>query len=523
MKIVTAAEMREIDRLTMEKYAIPGLVLMERAGLSVAQKVRELFEKKKVIVLAGGGNNGGDGIASARHLHNWGWNVMVLLMLREDKLSPECLMQYRIAKQTGVAVEFRKEVSARDLHGAIVIDALLGTGINKAVTSPMTEVIRFLNGSAVNVLSVDIPSGISSDTGQIMGEAVRADITVTFGIPKIGHMLFPGADHAGSLCIEDIGFPEVVLNDERLLTETLEQNAISMLIPERQKYSHKGDYGHILIVAGSKGKTGAAIMAAEACFRAGAGLVTVGVPETLAHIFQSRAKEEMILPLSDTGNGTLSAKATEKVRDFLTHQADILAIGPGITASEDTFSLMVSLLETTTVPMVLDADALNVIGGRRELFRKVKAPVVLTPHTGEMARLFRSATGKSSKEQDAYNARKEVEGDRIGISRTYARETGVILVLKGVPTIIADPEGRILINTTGNPGMATAGSGDVLTGMIAGLLGQGMNPLDASCAAVYLHGRAGDIASRTKGMHSVIASDIIGTIPDAFLSLAPRA
>lgn len=520
MKVATAAEMKEIDRLTMEKYAISGLVLMERAGLSVALKVRELFEKKKVIVLAGGGNNGGDGIAAARNLHNWGWNVTVLLMLREDKLSPECLTQYRIAKQNGVAVEFRKEVSERDLHSAIVIDAMLGTGINKAVTSPMTDVIRFLNESAVKVVSVDVPSGISSDTGQVMGEAVRADFTVTFGLPKIGHLLFPGADYAGSLFIEDIGFPEIVLKDDRMITETLEQRAVAMLMPDRQRYSYKGDYGHILIVAGSKGKTGAAVMAAEACLRSGAGLVTLGIPETLVNIFQTRAKEEMILPLPDTGEGTLSAKASEKVRDFLTHHADVLAIGPGITASEDTFNLMVNLLEATAVPMVLDADALNVIGGRRELFRKVKAPVVLTPHTGEMARLLRSASGKSSKEPNEYDTRRGVETDRIRVSRTYAKETGVTLVLKGVPTIIADSEGRILINTTGNPGMATAGAGDVLTGMIAGLLGQGMNPLDASCAAVYLHGRAGDIASRTKGMHSLIASDIIGTISDAFLSLA---
>ncbi len=523
MKITTAAEMRDIDRLAMEKYAIPGHVLMERAGLSVAQKVRELFEKKKIIVLAGGGNNGGDGIAAARNLHNWGWNVKVLLMLREDKLSPECLTQYRMAKQTGVSVEFRKEVSDRDLHGAIVIDALLGTGINKAVTSPMTDVIRFLNESSAKVISVDVPSGISSDTGQLMGEAVRADITVTFGLPKIGHMLFPGADYTGSLFIEDIGFPEVLLNNERLTTETLEQDAISMLIPDRPRYSHKGDYGHILIVASSKGKTGAAVMAAEACLRSGAGLVTIGVPETLAEIFQARAKEEMILPLPDTGKGTLSAKATERVKDFLTHKADVLAIGPGITVCDDTFNLVVSLLETSTVPMVLDADALNVIGGRKEIFRKVKAPVVLTPHTGEMARLLGPAGGKASRERDENDIRKRVEADRIGIARTYTRETGVTLVLKGVPTIIADPEGRILVNTTGNPGMATAGAGDVLTGMIAGLLGLGINPLEASSAAVYLHGLAGDIATRTRGMHSLIASDIIGAIGDAFLLLAHHA
>ena len=523
MKIATAAEMREIDRLAMEKYAIPGLVLMERAGLTVAQKVRDLFEKKKVVILAGGGNNGGDGIAAARNLHNWGWNVVVLLMLREDKLSPECLAQYRIAKHTGVAVEFRKEVSERDLHGALVIDALLGTGLNKAITSPMTNVIQFLNRSAVKIVSVDIPSGISSDTGQIMGEAVRADVTVTFGLPKIGHVLFPGAEYAGSLFIEDIGFPETLLKDDRLMAETLEKDAVSLLIPDRERYSYKGDYGHVLIVAGSKGKTGAAVMAAEACLRSGAGLVTIGVPETLGDIFQSRAKEEMILPLPDTGTGTLSAKAAEKIKDFLTYQADVLAIGPGITANDDTSNLMVDLLETATVPMVLDADALNVIGGRRELFKKVKAPVVLTPHAGEMAGLLRSSGGKSSTEQGENDVRNKVETDRIGISRAYARETGVILILKGVPTIIADPEGRILINTTGNPGMATAGAGDVLTGMIAGLLGQGLNPLDASCAAVYIHGLSGDIASKTKGMHSLIASDIIGNISAAFLSLTRHA
>jgi NAD(P)H-hydrate epimerase len=523
VKVATAAEMREIDRMSIEKYAIPGSVLMERAGLSVAQKVRELFEMKKIIVLAGGGNNGGDGIAAARNLHNWGGQVKVLLMLREDKLSPDCLAQYRIAKQTGVAVEFRKEVGERDIHGAIVIDALLGTGINKAVTSPMTDVIRFLNASPVKVISVDVPSGISSDTGQVMGEAVRADVTITFGIPKVGHILFPGADYTGSLFVEDIGFPEVLLNNDRLLTETLERNMVSMLIPERRRYSYKGDYGHVLIVAGSKGRTGAAIMAAEACLRSGAGLVTIGVPETLAAVFHSMVKEAMVLPLPDSGHGTLSARSFEKVRDFLSQQADVLAIGPGITVSEDTSSLVIKLLGSVTAPMVLDADALNVIGGRRDLFRKVKAPVILTPHAGEMARLLTSDAAKLSGRQDDTEIRTAVEAGRISISRSYAREAKVYLVLKGAPTIIADPEGRIRINTTGNPGMATAGTGDVLTGMISGFLGQGLNPVDASCLAVYIHGFAGDIASKTKGMHSLIASDIIDSIPEAFLCLTPHA
>lgn len=523
MKIVTSAEMREIDRITIEKHGIPGAVLMERAGLSVALKVKELFEEKKVIVLAGGGNNGGDGIAAARNLYNWGWNVRILLLVRKDKLSPDCREQYRIAKQMGVAMEFRKSIDQRDLHGAIVIDALLGTGINRPVTAPMTGVIRFLNGFPVKVVSVDVPSGISSDTGQVMSEAVRADITVTFGLPKIGHMLFPGADHTGTLFVEDIGFPQALLSDDRLLTETLEKEMMCGLIPERPKYSHKGHYGHVLIVAGSKGKTGAALMAAEACLRTGAGLVTIGVPETIAGIFQSRVKEEMILLLPDTGQGTISAAAADPIRDFLDHRADILAFGPGITVSEDTSGLVADLLENVTVPMVLDADALNALGGRKELIKKVNAPVVLTPHAGEMVRLLMlHAAGRSTKKAEG-EIRKELETARVAVSRAYARETGACLVLKGAPTVIADPEGRVLLNTTGNPGMATAGTGDVLTGMIAGFLGQGLNPLDASCLAVFMHGLAGDIAARSKGMHSLIASDIIGAIPEAFLSLAPHA
>jgi len=519
MKVVTAEQMRNIDLVTIEKYGIPSTVLMERAGLSVAEKVRELFDKKKVIVLAGGGNNGGDGIAAARNLHNWGWHVRVLLMLREDKLSPDCLSQYRTAKHSGVSIEFRKVVTEKDLHGSLVIDALLGTGINKDVTSFMADVIRFLNAADVKIIAVDIPSGISSDSGQIMGAAVQADYTVTFGLPKIGHILFPGADYSGQLFIEDIGFPEQLLSAESLDFETIEKNSASLLIPERPGYSHKGDYGHVLVIAGSQGKTGAALMTAKACLRTGAGLVTIGVPETLVDVFQSRVTEEMVLPLPDMGKGTFSAKAYDQIRNFLDTSANVLAIGPGITVDEDTADLLRKLLETVTVPMVLDADAINILAGRKDLLKKVKAPVILTPHVGEMARLLKSAACRSMKDKDKEGLRSEIERNRIGLSRTTAMETGAYFVLKGAPTIVADPEGRIFINTTGNPGMATGGTGDVLTGILAGLLGQGMHPVDACRLAVYLHGLAGDTAAETLGMHSLIASDIIESIPRAFLSL----
>ncbi len=519
MKVVTAEEMRNIDRVTIEKYGIPGNVLMERAGLAVAEKVRTLFDKKKVIVLAGGGNNGGDGIAAARNLHNWGWHARVLLMLREDKLSPDCLAQYRMAKHSGVSIEFRKGITEKDLHGSLVIDALLGTGINKDVTSFMADVIRFLNAADVRVVAVDIPSGISSDTGQIMGAAVQADHTVTFGLPKIGHILYPGAQYSGQLHVEDIGFPEQLLSADCLGCETIEKETVSLLIPERPGYSHKGDYGHVLVIAGSQGKTGAALMTAKACLRTGAGLVTIGVPESLVDIIQSRVTEEMVLPLPDSGKGTFSAKAYDQIRDFLDPRADVLAIGPGITADENTSELLKRILETVTVPMVLDADAINVIAGKKDLLRKVKAPVILTPHAGEMARLLTTDIGNSLKDKNTKELAAEIKHNRINLAKTTAKKTGAYFVLKGAPTIVADPEGRVFINTTGNPGMATAGSGDVLTGMISGLLGQGMHPVDACRLAVYLHGMAGDAAAQTRGMHSLIASDIIESIPRAFLSL----
>lgn len=528
MKVVTAAEMRSIDRRTIEEYGISGAVLMERAGHSVALKIRELFEKRKVVVLSGGGNNGGDGLVVARDLLSRGWNARVLLLARKEKLSPDCLLQYRIARKNGVPVEFRKAVTVKDLHSAVVVDAIFGTGINKPVRSPVSDIISFLNRSGCQVVSVDIPSGISADTGAVMGEAVRADITVTFGLPKIGHMLHPGAEYTGKLFVEDIGFPPALLRSESITVQTLEREAAASLLPERPVYSHKGDYGHVLVVAGSRGKTGAAMMTAKACLRSGAGMVTIGVPESLADIFQSRVTEEMILPLPDTGSGILSEQAYSEISDFLQRRGDVLAMGPGLTSGTSISNLLERLLTTVTVPAVLDADALNALSGKRAILRKTKAPLVLTPHPGEMARLLRGAEGKGRRakgpEEENLLARDSdlrgrVERDRIGSSRSFAEDTGIYLVLKGVPTVIAEPEGRIFLNTTGNPGMATAGSGDVLTGVIAAFLGQGLNPLDASVLGVYAHGLAGDIAASKKGMYSLIASDIIEHMPDALLSL----
>jgi len=274
----------------------------------------------------------------------------------------------------------------------------------------------------------------------------------------------------------------------------------------------------VLVIAGSGGKIGAAFMCAKACLRAGAGLVTIGVPETLLDVFQSRVAEEMTLPLPDRGDGTLSLKASDKILTFIADKADVLAIGPGISVTDDTQKLVTALVLNSAAPMVIDADGINALGGAKNIFKKAKAPIILTPHTGEMARLLKKSEVRSQK-SEVKKLQARIEEDRINIAIKFSQETGTYLVLKGAPTVIAEPEGSVFVNSTGNPGMASAGVGDVLTGMIAGLLGQGLNPLEASILGVYMHGLAGDIAASKKGEHSLIASDMINSLPDAFLSL----
>lgn len=517
MKVVTAEEMRVIDRRTIEGYSIPGSVLMERAGLAVASRIKETFSPRKVIIIAGSGNNGGDGLVVARNLYNEGWDVKVFLTVKPEDLKGDALLQYRIAVKFGLKIypmnEFLTNCSSLITRHCILVDALLGTGISKNVTGLLSEVISYLNRSNVPIFSVDIPSGISSDNGQIMGEAVRADYTVTFGLPKRGHLLYPGAQHSGKLFIEDIGFPKELLISEKLHIELLTKDKVSPLIPQRPRYSHKGNYGHVLIVAGSKGKTGAAIMAAKACLRSGAGLVTLGIPKSLADVFQSRVTEEMILALPDKGDGTLSQRASKVILNFLNERATTLAIGPGIGISSDTKKLMDILIKTSTTPMLIDADGINSLKGERAIFSKLKAPIILTPHPGEMARLLGKQKGVSVKTQD-------IERNRINVPFSFAKETGTYLVLKGVPTIIAGPDGMAYINSTGNPGMASAGTGDVLTGMISAFLSQGLSPTHASILGVYMHGFAGDSAAAEKGEHPLIATDIIEKIPFAFHSLS---
>ncbi len=510
MKVVTAAEMREIDRLTIEDCGIPGLVLMERAGLAVASRVRELYRSTKAVVLCGGGNNGGDGLVAARELFNRGFKVKVVMLAKKEALSADCALQYRISKKIGVPIEFRNSLDAKDIHGAVVIDAVFGTGLARPVKGEIAALFSFLNTADIPVIAVDMPSGISSDTGEILGEAVMADCTVTFGLPKRGHFLYPGAEHTGKLYIEDIGFPSRLIESDSIKVSLSDRETASGLLSSRPGNSFKGDYGHVLVVAGSRGKTGAALMSSQAAMRSGSGLVTIGIPESLVASLQGRITEEMLLPLPDDGSGMMSSKALDRILEFASKKIDVIAVGPGIGVSPATKKIVKELVLRSAIPIVVDADGLNSISasggdaqGVKKLLQRAKAPIILTPHPGEMARLIHQPKVT----------------ERIGVPLSFAGEAGIYLVLKGVPTVTAMPEGDVFINTTGNPGMATAGAGDVLTGIISSLLGQGMNPADASMLGVFIHGMAGDKAAAKVGEYSLIASDLINALPDTFMEL----
>ncbi len=501
MRAATAREMQEIDRTAIRSIGIAGPVLMERAGVAVAREIKGSYRQRRAFIACGTGNNGGDGLVIARELHNAGYLVKVLILGNRNRLSPDCREQYSIARKLKLPVGFGTSITRKDTHGAVLVDALFGTGLNKEISGPAASMIRRMNASEYPVVSVDIPSGISADTGQVLGIAVKADLTVTFGLPKIGHYLGPGAEHTGRLQVEDIGFPPFLYEKASCLIP--DRAHIASILPQRKERSHKGHYGHVLLVAGSAGKTGAAFMASRACLRAGAGLVSVGGPASLSSEYQQRATEEMHLALPDTGEGALSADALEPIISFAQKHCSVVAIGPGIGTAPGTVKLVKRLLRECPVPMVLDADALNALKGASGTIKKATQPVVLTPHPGEFSRL----TGMRIK---------DVVSDPIGAAQLLARKSGAVVLLKDAPSVTATPSGATCINTTGNSGLSKGGSGDVLTGMVAALMAQGASGADAAVSGAFLHGLAADLAVSTGSKRSLLASDVTDTLPEAF-------
>jgi hydroxyethylthiazole kinase-like uncharacterized protein yjeF len=509
MELVTAAEMRELDRAAIEGRKIPSLRLMENAGNAVAREMERRFGSlrgKTVTIVSGKGQNGGDGLVVARLLRQKGCKARVALLAAPSTLKGDAAANLKkfqraggrcqaIDTDTKLATVLSPLLQTSDL----LVDAIFGTGLNAPVKGVAASAIALMNASSRPIVAIDLPSGLDADTGTVLGTAVTATLTVTLARPKRGLYLGVGPNYAGVICVADIGIPADLIATAKIPVTLLDAASIRSLLPVRHRAAHKGTFGHAGLIAGSAGKTGAAAMAAMAALRIGAGLVTVATPRSVSDVLEAKLLEAMIFPVPETEARTLSKQALESLRAFAADKT-ALAIGPGIGTHPDTQTLVHNLLVEVNKPMVLDADGINALAGHREMLSRAGGPLVLTPHPGEMARLLGITSA-------------EVQRDRLGVAARLAREQHVCVVLKGAGTIVAGPDGRLAVNSTGNPGMATAGTGDVLTGIITGLLAQGLSAWDAACAGVYLHGLAGDLAASEQGEMGLIAGDVIQAIP----------
>lgn len=513
--------MKEVDRLSGERFNIPGLTLMENAGRSVAElaarRIRHL-ERARILVLCGKGNNGGDGMVAARHLWEKGAKPVTILFGAPAQLHGDAALSAR--RLEGVAGQLHSVADEREwaawkasLDAAdLVIDALMGTGARGAAEGLLGQVIGDVNRRhpAQVVVSVDIPSGLMANTGETPGPAVAADCTVTFTAPKIGMLLGNAARWVGQMSVAGIGSPpELIEQIGKGAVRWLDAQELPAFASPRDPFGHKGDYGHALIVAGSLGKTGAAVLASSGALRVGAGLVTVATPDCVLPIIAAHAPELMTEPLASTGAGTISRRALDHDHfGSLLKGKRAVAVGPGLTTDGETQEFVRRIVGERSLPMILDADGLNAFAGRARELRgepnEVKEALAITPHPGEMARLLGCDTG-------------HVQSHRIEVARKAAADWNAFAVLKGHQTVIAAPSGHVWVNSTGNPGMATGGTGDVLTGMLAGLTAQyGVSSWGSVlCFGVYLHGLAGDIAAAKMGEAPLIASDLIAAIPEA--------
>jgi hydroxyethylthiazole kinase-like uncharacterized protein yjeF len=508
MILVTAGEMQEMDRQAIETNGIAGLELMESAGRGAASALLDQFADKVqtgIAIVCGKGNNGGDGFVIARYLAEEGFDVTVYLLAQTAAVKGDAAVNLeRLASIKIPLIEIPDEDSflkaKASLTGfGLLVDAILGTGLTSDVRGFFKTVINFINSSRIPVFAVDIPSGLNSDTGQPCGTCIRANGTATFAFAKIGHYLYPGAEYTGKLKVIDIGIPGAVAQSVAPQQFLLTADKIRDYFQPRSPDTHKGRTGHLLVIAGSSGKTGAAAMTAVSAMRAGAGLVTLGIAQSLNPILETQVLEVMTEPLPESRYGVLGDTALESIRNLAAGKS-CLAIGPGIGQNEETRSLIKNVIRQSPIPVVIDADGLNNLAGETRVLKNLKTPVVLTPHPGEMARLIKTTPA-------------QVQKDRLRCARDFATNFGVHVVLKGAATVIAHPDGSAYINSTGNPGMASGGMGDVLTGMLAGFITQGFTPQAAAQAAPYLHGAAADTLAKKIGPIGYLAGDVMNAIP----------
>ncbi len=514
MKLATAAQMKALDKKAIETWKIPSIDLMEQAAEGVAQAALDLLPDKparcRAAVFCGAGNNGGDGIAAARLLFLAGVGVRVFLVGSYERLTPDALEETRRLSECGVELEpfapdgGEQAAWARRSH--VVVDAVFGVGLSRDIApdSAFAAAVDLINLCRGRVVAADIASGVAADTGKVLGRAVRADVTVTFTLPKIGQFVGDGAVYSGEVRVRDIGIPRTLVREMTGLIQTVEAEFVRAALPPRKPDGHKGDFGKLLVVGGAVGYTGAPYLAASAAVRSGCGLVYLGVPDSIWQIAAAKCVSAMPFPLSSDWSGKLGRKALSEVLERLAG-CNVLAIGPGLGRDEGTAKLVREVLEQTEKPVVLDAGGINALEGHidsLDVRRDRGWKTVLTPHDGEFARVGGDLTP-----------------GRAEAARTFALRHGCTLVLKGHRTVTATEAGTVLVNTTGNSGLAKGGSGDVLTGLIASLLAQGATPVRAAAGGVWLHGRAGDLAAEALTEYCVTPEDVIARFPEAFTSL----
>lgn len=511
MKLVSAQEMQNIDKLANQDYGIPGLLLMDQAAKVVADAAmrKEYYpagSRGKVIIFCGKGNNGGDGFGAARYLQGFGKNVEVFLVNATlNDLRGDAAVEANMLRKLGVDIKLllREEdlqiAEIKCLRADVIIDAMLGTGFQGELKGLYKNVCRMINSVNKTVVAVDIPTGVSGDIGSVAEDAVRADVTVTMALPKTGMFLYPGKLNVGELLVADIGMPQALVNACPSKKYLLEAKDVIQMLPVRRPNAHKGDAGRVVIAAGSPGYTGAAAMCAWAAVKAGGGLVSLLTPISSRDILAAKLNEVMVHGLLERMPGVLGAAASGDIL-LRSEKADVLAIGPGLGTSESTQQSILDVLQKASVPVVIDADALTALKGHLDILAKMQAPKVLTPHPGEMSRLTGVAIDVLDRE-------------RVKAAAHYAQEWKATVVLKGAPTVVAFPDGTAFVNTSGCSAMATGGSGDVLTGIIAAYIASGMKPEQAALCAVYLHGRAGELA--TAGEVGLGATEIAECLPQA--------
>jgi ADP-dependent NAD(P)H-hydrate dehydratase / NAD(P)H-hydrate epimerase len=517
MRVLNTQQMREADRRTIDEVGIPSVVLMENAGRQAVAAMEAAFEDLATMhvgVVCGRGNNGGDGFVVARTLIQRGVETSVFLLGSVADVRGDARTNLEVLGRIGLTVVEITNAQEWELHSSelsrceLMVDAILGTGFHGQLSGLLETVVADINGLGVPIVAIDLPTGLSADTCDVEGEAIEASMTITLGAPKIPLILPPADTYSGDLVIADIGIPFPILDDvEGPYIELLTRERMRDLVPARAADSHKGDFGRVLVIAGSVGRTGAAHLAAIGALRSGAGLVTVATPRSCLPIVAAMAPEYMTEGLEETEAGTIDFAALDRVLDL---KADVIAVGPGLGQSPGTAAFVHGLLERAGVPLILDADALNAfVGDPERLLGRDGVDVVITPHPGEMARLLNLSI-------------EAVQHDRLRHATEFASSRRVHVVLKGHRTIIAGPDNRAFINLTGNAGMATGGTGDLLTGMIAAWFGQLLDAEAACKLAVYLHGTAGDLAEADEGDVALVASDLATRLGDAVLELTAR-